>query len=190
MMDMSFDRQGVSPVFESAAHEMERLSHAARQAEAEWQQKMEQHRRMRRFAAITSVGLADQDGSIAELLDSQPDLAYLRSGRAKSDIAGRDLLVGDLLAREYYGGDVFAGLQTAISELPAEQRQSWRERALNACPTKADGIRLLGELQRTRTEQAYADLKRREEQRKADIDAMKDDLAEALPAAVMNGGTS
>lgn len=187
-MNMSFGKQVVSPAFESVVQEAGSPSYDAQQAEMEWQQKEEQHRKTQRFAAITAVGLAEQDESIAKLVDSHPDLAYLRSERARNDVAGRDLLVGDLVAREYYGGDVFSALQQGISELPAEQQQSWRERMMNSCPTKVDGIRLLGELQRTRTEKAYSDLQQREAQRKADVEAIRHDLEEALPAAVMSRG--
>ena len=164
------------PAFKAA--EMQR-EEEARQAEA----KRAGESRMRQLEAVV---LYDRGAEYRKIADAAPELAYLNSEHARQDPQGRDMLLGQRVALDFHGGDVRGGLRRTIDGLPEEERRAWEAR-YGECKDERDGMRLLGELARTRTEGAWEAWQRREAERKADVEGVRDRLERELPGCVIEG---
>lgn len=151
----------------------------------EVEQQQQEATARRKLAAMRSMYISEKTPEQKELENEFQELNYLKDPRARANERDFHMLMGNKIANDFAGGDVWSALNKSIEELPEAQRAEYLAKR-DGCAEKIDGLVLLSKIQE-RLATNWTE-KRREEQ--IEIQNLPDDFRRELPAYIAGGDFS
>lgn len=104
---------------------------------------------------MVNVILKGRDKQADDYLSKHRELDYLHDDAAMQHTGAQDFFIGSRIAKDCFGGDVYAAVKFQITQVPDMHHRFGFDEQLNACKTEADAATLLGKVFRQNTNTAY-----------------------------------
>lgn len=104
---------------------------------------------------MVNVILKGRDKQADDYLSKHRELDYMHDDAAMQHTGAQDFFIGSRIAKDCFGGDVYAAVKFQIMQVPDMHHRFGFDEQLNACKTDADATQLLGKIFRQNTNAAY-----------------------------------